>query len=307
MGVEQLCCLCSPNTKVTFTAAKWFYFGLLAWSGILTWILRDYGDNLLKRIPELDGCEVGAKENGMDLSKCYGIAAVLRISFATALFHASHLVLLIKCKYEEDQRAIFHTACHGLKFLVWLGLVIASFFMPSGFFRVYGEIARVASGLFLVFQALVIIDWFYELNEKMLDRDECRWPLMVLSTLSYSFSLTVIGVAFHFFAPRGTCSTNIFWIVWTLLLGIVVSVISLSKWRPDNAGLFTSGAVFGYCSFLLVSALNSLPSDSECISGGGMSGGWIRVSFNLIIHSAVHTQCTKLSASSWAGTQFQSV
>lgn len=284
MGVEQLCCIFSADSKVTFNAAKWFYFGLLTWSGILTWIMRDYGDDLLKRLPELDGCKVGTNETGMDTSKCFGLAAVLRISFATALFHACHLVFLIKCKYEEDPRVIFHTACHGVKFLAWIGLVVAAFFMPDGFFKVYGEIARVASGLFLIFQAVVIIDWFYFLNEKMLDRHECKWPLIALSSLSYGFSLTVTGVAFHYFAPRGSCSTNIFWIVWTLLLGIVVTVISLSKWRPDNAGLFTSGAVFGYCSFLLVSALNSLPADSECIAGDGMSGGWIRVSSNFNIY-----------------------
>ncbi|GMH33931.1 hypothetical protein BSKO_01765 [Bryopsis sp. KO-2023] len=283
MALEAICCLISQDVKITFSAAKWFYFALLSLSGLLTWLIRDYGDPLLERLDELEGCksdDPNAEEN------CLGKAAVLRISFATALFHFTHAALLVNCKYVEDPRKVFHTACPGAKWVIWAVLIFASFFMPDGFFRVYGELARAASGLFLVFQAVVIIDFVYELNEAMLDRGECKWTLILLSLLAYTFSFTMMILGYMFFAPRGTCSTNIFWITFTLLLGIFVTALSLSKWKIENSGLFTSGAVIAYGSFLLISALNSQPSDSECVEGG-MAGGWIKVVAFLLALGAV--------------------
>lgn len=285
MGLETVCCLFSQDVKITFTAAKWFYFGLLSFSGIITWLLRDYGEPLLKRLPELGACE--SDDPNIDEANCLGKAAVLRVSFATALFHFTHLLLLVGCKYVEDPRKVFHTACPGLKWVIWAGLIVASFFMPDGFFQVYGEIARAASGLFLIFQAIVIIDFVYELNEAMLDRGECKWTLILLSILAYSFYFTMLILGYIFYAPRGSCSTNIFWITFTLILGIAVTALSLSKWKIENSGLFTSGAVVAYGSFLLISALNSQPSDSECVSNGGMSSGWIKVVAFLLALGAV--------------------
>lgn len=290
MVLATVCCLFSDDVKITFKAAQWFYFSLLTLSGILTWLLRDYGEPLLERLDELKECKgTATDEYSRD---CLGKGAVLRVSFATALFHLGHLVLLFRCKYVEDPRKVFHTACPGVKWVVWVGFVVVSFFLPDEFYRVYGEIARAASGLFLVFQAIVIIDFVYELNEAMLDRGECKWTLIVLSMLAYTFSFVMMILGYVFFAPRGSCSNNIFWITFTLILGTLTTGLSLSKWRIQNAGLFTSGAVLAYASFLLISALNSQPSESACVEGG-MSGGWIKVaSFVLALGAVVISTLT---------------
>lgn len=293
MGVDTLCCLVSDDVKLTFRAAKYFYLGLLTFSALLTWLLRDYSEPLLKRISELDGCDAPADNPDFDVGNCLGKAAVLRVSFALALFHFAHLLFLTGCKYVEDPRKVFHTALPGLKWVIWGGLIVASFFMPDSFFQVYGEIARAASGLFLVFQAIVIIDFVYELNEAMVDREACRWTLILLSFLSYGFFIAMLSVGYHFYAPRGTCSTNIFWITWTIILAIIVTAISLSKWKIENSGLFTSGAIIAYASFLLVSALGSQPTDSECVRSNGMGEGWIKiVSFVLALGAVLVSTVT---------------
>lgn len=273
--IPSLDCCCAGDLKVKFAAAKWFHFGLFTFSAIVTWILRDYADDALDWVPEMDSCDSADGQD--DRNACFGKGAVLRMSFALFAFHFMHALFLIQCKFVDDPRKSFHTDCLSFKFSIWVGLVILAFFIPDDFYQVYGEIARVLSGFFLVFQALVIINLIYTINESMVDRDECIFPLIggALSTFALSFAFIIVGYAYY--APRGSCSTTVFWITWTLILGIIVTLISISKWRIENAGLFTSGIVLAYCSFLLLNALNSVPDDSECVEHGGLDAGWIQV------------------------------
>lgn len=40
-------------------------------------------------------------------------------------------------------------------------------------------------------------------------------------------ALMVVGVTFHYYAPAPTCRLNIFFIAWTLILGIVYTFVSV--------------------------------------------------------------------------------
>ena len=268
-----IACCCPADVGVGFSAAKWSYFSLFTFSAAITWILRDYADDALEWVPEMDSCK---DENDSGRNACFGKGAVLRISFALFVFHISHALVLIQCQYNVDPRTILHTGCIGIKWFVWMGLVILAFFIPDDFYKNYGEFARVLSGLFLVFQALVIINLVYIMNESMVDREECMFPLIGGASLTFSLSIIFIIVAYVFYAPSGSCSLNVFWITWTLILAIVVTLISISKWRIESAGLFTSGIVVTYCSFLLLSALNSKRAD-DCVAHGGVGSDWIQI------------------------------
>lgn len=258
--MADFCCLCVPccccrsadlNSK--FRAAKWFYFGVFAFSAIGTWAVRDFAEELLEWVPPLESCKEQT-EHG-DVSKsCFRKGAVLRLSFALFVFHLIHALFLFQCKSTDDSRSLFHTECLGLKLTMWIGIVVLSFFIPESFYDVYGELARILSGIFLVFQALVVIDLIYRINEAMLDRDDCMFPLIIGSIGAFVIGLICIGVGYGYYAPRISCSTNVFWITWTLIFGIVITMISITPWRNEKAGLFTSGVVFSYCGFLLLTA-----------------------------------------------------
>lgn len=279
--MADITCCCSADIQVKFNAAKWFHFALFTFSAIVTWVLRDYGDDFLDWVPEMEACK---SDNGSGENACFGKGAVLRFSFALCVFHLFHALFLIRCRDADDPRTMLHTECLGIKFSIWTGMVVLAFFIPDSFYQIYGEIARVLSGLFLVYQALVIINVVYLMNSSMVDRDECIYPLIAGAVVTYMASLAFIITAYAIYAPRGSCSTNIFWITWTIVLVMVVTLVSISNWRIEEAGLFTSGVIVMYCSFLLLSALNSLPKDSECVKNNGLDAGWIQIiSFFIVL------------------------
>jgi hypothetical protein len=75
-----------------------------------------------------------------------------RISFANFVFFAAHALYLVGLKREDDPRAGLHTSMWFWKLAAWAGCIVGFFFVPADAVLVYTQIARVCSGLFLVFQ-----------------------------------------------------------------------------------------------------------------------------------------------------------
>eukprot|EP00803_Ostreobium_quekettii_P010451 evm.model.scf_31.2 EVM.evm.TU.scf_31.2 scf_31:42631-44700(+) len=277
----------ADDAAATFATAKFFYLGLFVLSAVASWILRDHGDAFVHRLPEMESCRLpdGGPLNG----DCVGKGAVLRISFATFAFHLAHAATLAGCQSEDDPRTAAHTSCLGAKLASWVALATVAFFIPNAFFGVYGELARVFSGVFLIFQAIVMLDLVYRINEALIDRPGCVPALVAAAFALYALAMTVIALCYHFYAPRGSCSTNVGWITWTLIMALGYSALSVSPWRIDRAGLMTSGAVFAYTAYLLLNALTSQPRDGSnpCVAMGGMDGDWIQVVGFLIALGAV--------------------
>ena len=49
--------------------------------------------------------------------------------------------------------------------------------------------------------------------------------------LLYGGALAVIGMLFHFYAPVPGCRLNIFFIAWTLVLGVATTLLSVRMRR----------------------------------------------------------------------------
>eukprot|EP01025_Chloroclados_australasicus_P027883 TRINITY_DN2758_c0_g1_i5.p4 TRINITY_DN2758_c0_g1~~TRINITY_DN2758_c0_g1_i5.p4 ORF type:complete len:170 (-),score=21.28 TRINITY_DN2758_c0_g1_i5:1150-1659(-) len=74
--------------------------------------------------------------------------------------------------------------------------------------------------------------------------------------------------------------------------------LSVAPWKEDKVGLFVGGAVFAYCSFLLISALFSQPTkDYKCADVQSVSTLWILVVGFLITMGAVIYQTLYASIS----------
>ncbi|KAK9867400.1 hypothetical protein WJX84_004681 [Apatococcus fuscideae] len=263
-------CLC----EVSPVLAKWIYFILFSVTALATWMLRDYSYEALSKISVLRSC-LGDGVSGD--GTCVGKGAVLRISFGNVMFFALNLLLTLGMRKKDSWRRPLHTGLWPLKIVVWAALIGVTFAFPNHAVYIYGQVARVLSGFFLVLQVLIMIDFIYLINIWLLERDHCLPGLVIGTLITFIGSLGVTGVLYYFYAPSIHCHLNIFFITITLILGIGYSILSVTPIRVANAGLLTSGCVFGYCVYLTWSALTSETVDRACVHNGGTGSRGIKI------------------------------
>jgi hypothetical protein len=260
---------CHCILEVAPKTAKWMFFVGFVLEAIVSWVFRDYSDKIFKDIKGLDKC-LGIDEQDKYFSgvgACVGKGAVLRISFGTFLFFAVHFVTLIGVTRKSNWRRLFHTGCWPLQLTLWLLLIVACFFMPNSIYSGYGQFAKIAAGVFLVLVVILFVDWFYMINEWLLERSDqafARLALVLGSLIFYLGSIVALGFMYKYYAPKASCGVNITFITLTIVGAIIYTAVSLSPWRPQSAGLFTSGSIFVYCSYLCWGALSSQPA-GDCV------------------------------------------
>lgn len=146
--------------------------------------------------------------------ECFGYAAVHRVNFALGLFHVALAMLLIGVSNSKDKRAALQNGFWGPKILVWLGLVVATFFIPNRFFEFWGNyIALAGAMLFLLLGLVLLVDLAHTFAEycieKIEDTDSSVWRgILIGSTLTmYLGSIAMTIIMYIFFASSG-CSMN---------------------------------------------------------------------------------------------------
>lgn len=88
-----------------------------------------------------------------------------------------------------------------------------------------------------------------QINEWLVSR-ESRWAwalLLIATTICYGGGLTIVAFSYIGFCPSGSCSLNLFFTTWSLVVLLLLVGVLLLPRRAPTAGLLTSGAVFLYC------------------------------------------------------------
>ncbi|KAL9041817.1 MAG: hypothetical protein Q9214_003977 [Letrouitia sp. 1 TL-2023] len=205
--------------------------------------------------------------------KCYGFVAVQRVNFALGLFHFLLAVLLAGVKSSRDGRASLQNGYWGPKVIVWLALVVLTFFIPEAFFQVWGRyFALVGAMLFVLLGLILLVDlahtWAEFCLEKIENYDSKGWRVLLIgSTLGmYTASFAMIIVMYIFFAQSG-CFMNQAAITINLLVLLITSAISVHPTVQElnpQAGLAQSAMVAVYCTYLTMSAVSMEPDDHHC-------------------------------------------
>ncbi|XP_028069350.1 probable serine incorporator, partial [Camellia sinensis] len=125
--------------------------------------------------------------------------------------------------------------------------------------------SKFGSGMFLLVQVVLLLDFVHGWNDKWVKYDEQFWyiALFVVSLVCYIATFCFSGVLFYLFTPSGQdCGLNTFFIVMTLLLVVVFSIITL---HPVVSGSILPASVISlYCVYLTYSGLASEPREYEC-------------------------------------------
>lgn len=192
------------------------------------------------------------------------------------MFHIILGLLVYGVEDSRHSRAGIQNKGWGLKLLLWLALVVVSFFIPNQFFIVWGNyIALIGGAIFVVFQLILLIDFAHSWSEECLrkieieQKDHWKYFLVGSTLFLYLASLVLIILAYVFFSSAG-CSLNQFIITTNLVLNILATVLSVHPRIQDanpRSGLAQSSFMIIYSTYLISSALTNepiTPDNSQC-------------------------------------------
>lgn len=224
-----------------------------------------------------------------DSDSCYGWFAVHRINFALALFHFILGFLLIGVQNTRDSRAAVQNGYWGPKVAIWVIFVVLTFFIPEGFFLVWGNyFALFGAMLFLLLGLILLVDlahtWAELCLRKIDDHDSRTWRgLLIGSTLGMYLASFAMTIVMYLFFANTNCAMNQAAITVrfspdresimlmhsqvNLLLFLIVSFVSIQPVVQESnpkAGLAQAAMVTVYCTYLTMSAVSMEPDDYHC-------------------------------------------
>ncbi|XP_051208981.1 uncharacterized protein [Lolium perenne] len=254
------CNLCtSAAASITRRSARLAYCGLFAASLILSFLLRQFAAPLLQQIPWINTFDQTPPEEWFQMN------AVLRVSLGNFLFFATFALTMIGVKDQNDQRDAWHHGGWIAKFAVWAVLVILMFFVPNIVVTIYEVLSKFGSGLFLLVQVVMLLDFTNNWNDSWVEKDEKKWEiaLLVVTVVCYLSTFAFSGVLFMWFNPSGQdCGLNVFFIVLTIILAFAFAVIAL---HPQvNGSVMPASIISVYSAYLCYTGLSSEPDDYVC-------------------------------------------
>ncbi|KAK0629912.1 serine incorporator/TMS membrane protein [Bombardia bombarda] len=267
-GAATCSVVCSACGKCgNSVATRIAYALILLVNSILSWImLTKWAIEKLQHLM-LDYVKISCGDGD-----CYGWLAVHRINFALGLFHLVFAALLLGVHSSKNPRAALQNGFWGPKIIVWLSLIVLTFFIPDGFFMFWGNyVSLICAMLFLFLGLILLVDLAHNWAEYCLGQientDSKAWRfILISSTLGmYLASLAMTILQYIFFASNG-CSMNQAAITINLLLWLAVSAISVhptvQEYNP-KAGLAQAAMVAVYCTYLTMSAVSMEPDETE--------------------------------------------
>lgn len=275
----SMCCQACPSCKNS-TSARLMYALMLLLGAVLSAITLSPGlQDTLHKLPFCTNSNATSSYTGylvehatiqFDCSQVLGYMAVYRICFGLACFFAFMALIMIGVKSSRDPRSSIQNGFWGLKFLLAFGAAIGAIFIKSDSFEeAMMWIGLIGGLIFILVQCVIIIDfaytwagsWFSNYEEN----DSRGYLCALISATFIQFCLAIAGIVllFIYFTKSDDCGLNKFFISMNLILGIVVSVVSIlpavQEKRP-NSGLLQSAVITLYTIYLTWSAVANNPS-----------------------------------------------
>jgi hypothetical protein len=176
--------------------------------------------------------------------------------------------------------------------LCWFALLAASFFIPNGFFAVWGNyFALVGAAGFILFGLVLLVDFAHSWTERCLENWETqesnKWKYILIgksrglqsnrictyktllqggTMLMFSGGITLTGIMYAFFATNG-CSLNQFFVTFNMILCLLITFLCVTPAVQEanpRSGLSQSSIVVIYCTYLVLSAVANEPNDNQC-------------------------------------------
>lgn len=230
-------------------------------------------ESALKKVPFCTNSTTGGLADGCD--KAVGYLAVYRICFILTCFFVLMALIMIGVKSSRDARAGIQNGFWAIKFLLVIGGIIGSFFIPEGTFGItWMYFGMVGGFLFILIQLILIIDFAHSWAEAWVgnyeETESKGWyfALIGITLLNYALSITGIVLLYVFYTKSDGCDLNKFFISINLIFCIMASVVSILpsvQEKLPRSGLLQSSVVTLYVTYLTWSSVSN--SAKECNPG----------------------------------------
>jgi hypothetical protein len=268
----SLCCSCVPSCKNS-TSSRIMYAVLLLLVMTLCCVLLAPGLQAhLAKAPFCDGLE-----NCVNAS---GYLSVYRVCFIITIFFLLMSLIMINVKSSTDFRSGIQNGFWGIKYAIVIAGMVGAFFIPeaptgeTGFADVWMYFGIVGAFLFILIQLVLIIDFAHSWAEiwvgKYEETESKNWlvALLIVTGFMYVGALAAIVLLFVYYtgAVQGQCKLHEFYISFTLILSVAISIISILPKVQEHmpkSGLLQSGIISLYMIYLTWSAMSNSP-DAKC-------------------------------------------
>eukprot|EP01098_Paradermamoeba_levis_P014382 TRINITY_DN6843_c0_g1_i1.p1 TRINITY_DN6843_c0_g1~~TRINITY_DN6843_c0_g1_i1.p1 ORF type:complete len:447 (-),score=108.50 TRINITY_DN6843_c0_g1_i1:66-1406(-) len=263
-------CCCGSFSCSKSVSTRIFYLLLFITMTILSWILRNWAQDILNFIPMLkDQCPY-------DL--CYGALSVARLMFSYSVFHFLLGLLMIGVKSGDDFRVGFQDGFWPIKILFLMGVTVASFFIPNEFFVYYDWVAFSGAIIFITIQLILLLEFAHSWSENWTVRLQSSeegsngwlYALLFATFTMYAIAFTMIVLIYVYFTggSGSDCKLNIFFVTFTMIVCLLFSLAAVNpkvQEKNPKASLLPASVVTLFSVYLVWSAVMSEPpSENGC-------------------------------------------
>lgn len=207
-----------------------------------------------------------------------GYQAVYRVCFGMTCFFTLLAVIMLCVKSSKDPRSGIQNGFWFFKVLILVGIIVGAFFIPFGTFeRVWRVFGMVGSFIFILIQLILIIDFAHSWSEswkaKMDESESKGWFCALMSSTIFLYMVAITGIVlcyvFYAIQPPATCGLHKFFISFTLISCVVITVLSILPFIQEyvpHSGILQPSVISVYSVYLLWSAMSSNP-DKDCNPG----------------------------------------
>ena len=172
----------------------------------------------------------------IDCGEAVGYRAVYRLCLILTLFFFTMSIMMIGVKSSSDPRAGIQNGFWGIKYLIIIASMIASFWIPNGTFgTVWMWFGLIGGFLFILIQLVMIIDFAHSWAETWVDNyeetDSRGWMAALLSCTGLMYSGAISGLVLMFVYYTGTyvgeCKIHEFFISFNMIICVGLTIVSV--------------------------------------------------------------------------------
>lgn len=252
----------TETTKAARCVLLWLQIIAVSMAAMMRWNPKTWLDGPCAELPDWGICDCYASPTEDLRQSCYMDQLTYRCEFSVVLLFVFLMILCVSgCAKHAAQDCPFG------KFMILILLTVVLLFVPNTILTVFGQIAGVASAVFLAWATILLVDFAYTWNEgwhskaiarqrELQPQGHRNWLIAIVVAAASTFVLGIVEGVLLLVNFQSTSAQVL--VITSFLVAFVLLVISITDWCEHGA-LLTSTVVLAYVMWVCYEALAMLP------------------------------------------------